>query len=90
MNEKLGNNDSEDLGKMIKSIKPNDKFTNNKTKFQQDAPNIYTCGRWCIARLSLFLSNDLNLNEFTKLIKTKEKQLKMTNDEYITFLVTVN
>jgi hypothetical protein len=41
MNEKLGNNDSEDLGKMIKSIKPNDKFTNNKTKFQKDAPNIF-------------------------------------------------
>jgi len=41
--------------------------------------------RWCIARLSLFLSDDLDLNEFTKLIKTKTKQLKMRNDEFITF-----
>ena len=50
----------------------------------------YTCGRWVKARLALFLSDELNLNEFTKLIKTKTKQLKMTNDEFITFLVTVN
>ena len=90
MNKKLGNNYSEDLGKMIKSIKPTDKLTYDKTKFQKDAPNINTCGRWCIARLSLFLSDSLNLNEFTKIIKTKVKQLKMRNDEFITFLVTVN
>jgi Ulp1 family protease len=90
MNKKLGNNYKEDLGMIIKSIKPTDKFTYNKTKFQKDAPNINTCGRWCIARISLFLSDDLDLNEFTKLIKTKTKQLKMTNDEFITFLVTVN
>ena len=67
-----------------------DKFTYNKTKFQKEAPNINTCGRWVIARLSLFLSDDLNLNEFTKLLKTKTKQLEMTNEELITFLVTVN
>jgi hypothetical protein len=89
-NKQLGNNYSEDLGKMIKSIKPTDKFTYNKTKFQKEAPNINTCGRWVIARLSLFSYDCLDLNEFTKLIKTKTKQLKMTNDEFITFLVTVN
>ena len=86
----MGNSYKEDIGKMINSIKPTDKFIYNKTKFQTEAPNINTCGRWCIARLSLFLSDDLNLNEFTKLIKTKVKQLKMKNDEFITFLVTVN
>ena len=75
---------------MIKSIKPTDKFTYNKTKFQKNAPSINTCGRWVIARLNLFLSDDLDLNEFTKLIKTKTKQLKMTKDEFITFLVSVN
>ena len=74
-----------DIGKMINSIKPTDKFIYNKTKFHKEAPNINTCGRWWIARLSLFLSDDLDLNEFTKLIKTKTKQLKMTNDEFITF-----
>ena len=89
-NKQLGNNYTEDLGKMIKSIKPTDKFTYNKTKFQEDGNNINTCGRWVIARLSLFLSDDLNLNEFTKLIQMKSKQLKMTKDELITFLVTVN
>ena len=90
MNKKLGNNYKEDIGKMINSIKPTDKFIYNKTNFQKEAPNINTCGRWVIGRLALFLSDDLNLNEFNKLIKTKAKQLKMTNDEFITFLVTVN
>jgi len=90
MNRKLGNNYGEDLGKMIKSIKPTDKYKYNKTKFQKEAPNINTCGRWVIARISLFLSDDLKLKEFTKLMKTKAKKLKMTNDEFITFLVTVN
>jgi len=89
-NKQLGNNYGEDLGKMIRSIKPTDKFIYNKTKFQKEAPNINTCGRWVIARLSLFLSDDLNLKEFTKLMKTKAKNLKMTNDQLITFLVTVN
>ena len=65
-----------DIGKMINSIKPTDKFIYNKTKFQKEAPNINTCGRWCIARLSLFLSDDLDLKDFTKLIKTKRNNLK--------------
>ena len=69
-NKQLGNNYGEDLGKMIRSINPTDKFIYNKTKFQKEAPNINTCGRWVIARLSLFLSDDLNLKEFTKLMKT--------------------
>ena len=90
MNKKLGNNYGEDLGKMIKSIKPTDKFIYNKTKFQKEQENINTCGRWCIARLSLFLSDDLNLKEFTTLMKTKAKNLKMSQDQFITFLVTVN
>jgi len=90
MNKKLGNDFQEDLGKMIISIKPTDKFVHNKTKFQKEQKGINTCGRWVIARVSLFLSDDLNLKEFTKLMKTKAKKLKMTNDEFITFLVTVN
>ena len=89
-NKQLGNNYSQDLGKMINSIKSTDKFTYNKAKFQKDAPNINTYGRWVIARLSLFLSDDLDLKDFTKLIKTKTNQLKITNDKFITFLVTVN
>ena len=47
MNRKLGNNYGEDLGKMIKSIKPTDKFIYNMTKFQKEAPNINTCVAEC-------------------------------------------
>ena len=90
MNRKLGNNYKEDIGKMIKSIKPTDKFIYNKTKFQKEQEGINTCGRWIIGRLSLFLSDDLNLQEFTKLMKTKAKNLKLSNDEFITYLVNVN
>ena len=75
---------------MINSIKPSDKFIYNKTKFQKEQEGINTCGRWVIARLSLILSDDLNLKDFTKLMKTKAKKLKMSNDEFRTFLVTVN
>jgi dTDP-4-dehydrorhamnose reductase len=75
---------------MIKSIKPTDKFIYNKTKFQKEQEGINTCGRWVIGRLSLFLSDDLNLQEFTKLMKTKAKNLKLSNDEFITYLVNVN
>ena len=90
MNRKLGNNYNEDIGKMIRSINSSDKFIYNKYKFQKEQEGINTCGRWVIARLSLFLSDDLNLKEFTKLMKTKAKQLKMTNDEFITYLVNIN
>ena len=90
MNKKLGNDFKEDIGKMIKSIKSSDKFIYNMTKFQKEQEGINTCGRWVIARLALFLSDSLDLKEFTKLMKTKAKQLKMTLDEFITFLVTVN
>ena len=53
MNKKLGNDFQEDLGKMIRSIKPTDKFVYNKTKFQKEQEGINTRGRWVIARLNL-------------------------------------
>lgn len=90
MNRKLGNNYKEDIGKMIKSIQASDQFIYNKTKFQKEQEGINTCGRWCICRLALFLADDLDLKDFTKLIKLKTKQLKLSNDQLITFLVTLN
>ena len=76
MNKKLGNNYKEDIGNMINSIKPTDKFIYNKTKFQKESPNINTCGRWVIARLSLFLSDDLNLLYRSSNVGTKIGQLE--------------
>ena len=43
MNKILGNDFKEDLGKMLKSIKPTDKFIYNKTKFQKEQEGINTC-----------------------------------------------
>jgi hypothetical protein len=88
-NKQLGNNHMEDLGNIIKSVKPRDKFIYNKFQFQSDKPNINTCGRWCICRVALFLSDSVDLKQFTKIIKLKSKDLKKSFDEVIVFLVSV-
>ena len=88
-NKQLGNNHKEDLGNIIKSVKPSDKFIYNKFQFQSDKPNINTCGRWAICRVALFLSDSVDLKQFTKIIKLKSKDLKKSFDEVIVFLVSV-
>ena len=89
MNKKLGNNFNDDLGKMLKSIKPNHKFSYNKYQFQADANDINTCGRWCILRCALFLTDDMMNDDFKKLMKYKSKQLKLALDELVTFLIPI-
>ena len=88
-NKQLGNNHKEDLGNIIKSVKPSDKYIYNKFQFQSDKPNINTCGRWFICRVALFLSDSVDLTQFTKIIKLKSKDLKKSFDEVIVFLVSV-
>ena len=88
-NKQLGNMYKEDLGNIIKSVKPGDKFIYNKFQFQSDKPDINTCGRWCICRVALFLSDSVDLKQFTKIIKLKSKDLKKSFDELIVFLVNI-
>ena len=89
MNEMLGNDWSEDLGKMINSIKPNGTFNYNKTIYQQMMDDINTCGKWCIFRIALFLSENYSNKDFRKLIEDKKKQQKLPLDELITQIIVI-
>ena len=75
---------------MIKSIKKGDTFSYNKTVYQQDLIEIATCGRWCILKVSLFLTNNMNNKDFRKLMEAKQKEFKRPYDEIICELVNMN
>ena len=87
MNKQLGNNWSEDLGKIIKSIKPTDKFMFNKTALQQEMEGINTCGRWCILRVATFLKETMDNKQFVSYIKKQQRKVKRPLDEVICMLV---
>ena len=76
MNSRLGNSWSQDLGKIIKSIKKTDKFLYNKFPLQQEMEGINTCGRWVILRVATFLKESLDNKQFVSYIKgNKERSI---------------
>ena len=87
MNDRLGNNWSQDLGKIIGSIKKTDKFMYNKTPLQQEMEDINTCGRWCILRVATFLKETMDNKQFVSYIKKQQRNVKRPFDEVITMLV---
>jgi Ulp1 family protease len=87
MNKQLGNNWSQDLGKIISSIKKQDKFLYNKVPLQQEMENVNTCGRWCILRVATFLKEGLDNKQFLSYIKKQQRKVKRPFDEVITMLV---
>jgi hypothetical protein len=87
MNKQLGNNWSQDLGKIIKSIKPSDKFLYNKFPFQQEMNDVNTCGRWVIIRVATFLKESINNKQFLSFIKKNQKKVNRPLDEIVCMLV---
>jgi len=87
MNKQLGNNWSQDLGKIIKSIKPSDKFLYNKNPLQQEMQHVNTCGRWVILRVSTFLKESMKNKQFVSYIKAQQKKVKRPLDEVVCMLV---
>jgi hypothetical protein len=87
MNKQLGNNWNEDLGKIIKSIKPRDKFMYNKYPLQQEMSGVNTCGRWVILRVSTFLKESMKNKQFLSFIKKQQKKVNKPFDEVICMLV---
>ena len=87
MNKQLGNNWSQDLGKIIKSIKPSDKFMYNKFPLQQEMSGVNTCGRWVIIRVSTFLKESMNNKQFLSFIKKQQRKVNKPFDEVICMLV---
>lgn len=57
----------------------------NEFKFQEYGINIKTCGRWCAFRL---LCRNLNLYDFTNLIKYLKNKLKISGDKVVTLLTS--
>jgi hypothetical protein len=87
MNQQLGNNWNEDLGKIIKSIKKTDKFLYNKYPFQQEMEGVNTCGRWVIIRVSTFLKESMKNKQFLSFIKKQQRKVKRPLDEVVCMLV---
>jgi hypothetical protein len=87
MNQQLGNSWSADLGKIIKSIKPSDKFMYNKFPLQQEMSGVNTCGRWVIIRVSTFLKESMKNKQFLSFIKKQQKKVKRPLDEVVAILV---
>ena len=52
------------------------KVISNKTKYQKDAKDISTCGRWCVTRLKF---RDLNEEQFKRLWKKLPADYEVTN-----------
>ena len=94
MNQFLGNDWNEDLGKMLKSIQPPQiPFKNYSRKAFQDISieEIATCGRWCIHRLYLFLMGSITNKEFEKIMKQHYTKMKgkLSYDEIICQIINI-
>ena len=87
MNKQLGNNWSQDLGKIIGSIKKTDKFLYNKYPLQQEMQDVNTCGRWVILRVATFLKESMDNKQFVSYIKAQQKKVKRPLDELVCMLV---
>lgn len=59
----------------------------NPYQFQKYSKNINTCGRWCILR---YLFKKLSIDKFHKMIKSLSKKFKLSFDNLVTFLVSIN
>ena len=94
MNQFLGNDWNEDLGKMLKSIRPPQiPFRNYSKKAFRDISieEIATCGRWCIHRLYLFLMDSITNKEFEKIMKNHKTKYKgkLSYDEIICLIINI-
>jgi hypothetical protein len=52
----------------------------SRVDFQEDAPGVNTCGRWCIKRI---LESDMTNAEFSAMVKQKVKESGLLSDAWI-------
>lgn len=87
LNKELGQ-DKKYLAKLLlKASKSGSDIYYNNAKLQKLDPNIATCGRYCALYLKY---SHMNVDDFAKMIKKISKDLKMPNDEVITYLSMVD
>lgn len=63
------------------------KFDYNNIKYQSFKTNVNDCGRWVILYLILFNEKDITLKGFHQFITQKTKQLKLSNDQLVSYLI---
>ena len=79
--QKILDEDNKPLSKLLNKFKQNGgKWDYNKIKFQEQKPNINTCGRYCSALIYLFLKYNYNLKQFQKYFFNLKKKTNIPYD----------
>lgn len=63
-----------------------DSVVYNKRKYQSDSHAVANCGRWCVLR-TLKMLEGFDLDEFSKFVTARCRQLRMNPDECVTTLI---
>jgi len=61
----------------------------NNKKFQRESPEVSTCGRHCVFRILNNEENNINLNEYKKIMEKMKKETGMDYDEIVSEYVDV-
>jgi hypothetical protein len=59
------------------------KYVWNNKKFQEENPEVATCGRHCVFRILNNEENNLNLKEYIKVMEEIKKNTKLNYDEIV-------
>jgi len=84
-NQKLGINDKYLLNLIKKS---GFELTHNKTCFQGGNNGISTCGRHCCFRISNMKRKNMNLEDYTHMMKTTKNKTNMNFDKLVSVMVS--
>lgn len=87
VNEELGQNKKYLARLLLKAMKGGSNVYYNNARLQKLDPDVATCGRYCALYLKY---SDMNVDDFAKMIKKISKNLKMSNDEVVTYLSMVD
>jgi hypothetical protein len=58
----------------------------NNHRLQSLEGGISTCGRWCVLRA---INNDMNIDQFAKLVKKEAKEKNISLDQLVTQLINI-
>ena len=60
----------------------------NKTPFQGKGGDIATCGRHCCFRIQMMKNRNMNIHQYTKMMKTVKNKLNKSFDELVGVMVS--
>lgn len=79
------NEDHNYLGELLS--KSQYKIEYNNIPYQSDSEDVKDCGRYVILYLILFNEKNFNLKQFQQFMKDKTKQLKLSYDQLVSYLI---